>query len=284
MSRVLQIALALGLLAVAAAARAAITCSVSVTAISVPYDPTVSGDTVRTGSYTISCTRLASDPNTLGWSLGANDGQQPSGQTNRAMLNGAYYSYELYRFAPYTNVNRWRDQNASVRFSGTLNFGTSLTATQSGPFDLRLGGPQTVQPAGIYTDLVTATLRNSATSVVLAQTAFALSVITSPTCVLSTPPGNVSFAYRSFQGTAAAASTSFAVRCTTGLSYSMSLDASSASLLGLNYSLSLSQASGTGNGTTQAYSVNGSIPAGQAGTCGTAACSASRVHTLMVTY
>ncbi|HEY5900845.1 MAG TPA: spore coat protein U domain-containing protein [Burkholderiales bacterium] len=284
MTRTLRALSALALFGAAAAAQAAITCSVSVTAISVPYDPSVSGDTVRTGSYTISCTRLAADANTLGWSLGANDGQQPSGQTNRAMLNGAYYNYELYRLAPYTNVNRWRDQNASVRFSGTLNFGTSLTASQSGPFDLRLGGPQTVQPAGIYTDLVTATLRNSATSVVLAQAAFAISVITSPTCVLSTPPGNVSFAYRSFQGTAASASTSFGVRCTTGLSYSMTLDTSSASLLGLSYSLSLSQASGSGNGTTQTYSVNGSMPAGQAGTCATATCSASRVHTLMVTY
>lgn len=275
---------ALVLAGFAAAARAAITCSASVTALSIAYDPSAGGDTVRTGSYTISCTRLAGDPSTLAWSLGANDGQQPSGQTNRAVLNGAFYNYELYRMAPYTNANRWRDQNAGVRFSGTLNFGASLTATQSGPFDARLGGLQPVQPAGVYTDLVTATLRNSASGVVLAQTAFAINVITSPTCVLSTPPGNVSFAYTSFQGAPAAAGTSFGVRCTTGLNYTMSLDATSGSLLGLSYGLSLSQSSATGNGAAQTYAINGSMPAGQAGTCATAICSASRVHTLTVSY
>lgn len=274
----------LALAAFAGAAGAAITCTASVTAISIPYDPSASVDTVRTGSYTISCTRLASDPNTLGWSLGANDGQQPSGQTNRAVLNGAYYNYELYRLAPYTNVNRWRDQNASVRFSGTLNFGASLTATQSGPFDARLAGLQPVQPAGIYTDLVTATLRNSTTNVVLAQTVFSIAVVTAPACVLSTPPGNMSFAYTSFQATSASASSSFSVRCTTGLNYTMSLDASAGNLIGLSYALSLSRSSGTGNGAAQSYAVNGSMPAGQSGTCAAASCTASRVHTLTVSY
>src|SRR5207237_6539887 len=49
---------AVGLLAVAFRAGAAITCSASVTAITVVYDPTSGTQNVTTGSYTVTCTRL----------------------------------------------------------------------------------------------------------------------------------------------------------------------------------------------------------------------------------
>jgi hypothetical protein len=263
---------------------AAVTCSVSVTSMTISYDPTSTSDPVVTGSYTVSCTRLASDPNTFNWSLGADNGQQPSGATNRVALSGNYYSYELYRTAPYTNANRWQDNNASARIIGTLGFGAQLTASQSGPFDLRLAGPQTVRPAGIYTDLVTATVRNASTSAMLSQSTFSVSVITIAACTLISPPGSVNLAYTSFQPGPAAASTAFGVTCTTATPYTMSLDATSGTLLGLSYSLSLSQSGGTGTGGTQTYSVNGSIAGGQAGTCSSASCSASQTRTLTITY
>lgn len=275
-------ALVLGFIAVPA--NAAVTCSVSVTSISTNYDPTASTDTVVTGSFTVSCTRLASDGNTFNWALGADNGQQPSGQINRVALSAAFYNYELYRNPPYTNANRWRDNAAGNRISGTVSFGASLTGSQNGSFDLRLPALQTVQAAGTYTDLVTVTLRNASTSAMLSQSTFNVSVITLSSCSLSTPPGSVNFAYTSFQPGAASASTSFGLTCTTALPYTMSLDATSGTLVGLSYSLALSQNSGTGTGTAQNYSINGSIAAGQAGTCSTASCSASQVRTLTINY
>jgi len=263
--------------------QAAVTCSVSVTSISTNYVPTAPTETVVTGSYTVSCTRLASDANTFNWELGADNGQQPSGQTNRVVLNGAFYSYELFRSSNHSQPNRWRDNNAG-RISGTANFGASLTASQNGAFDLLLTALQPVQAAGTYTDLVTATLRNAATTAMLSQTTFNVSVNTTATCSLSSPPGSVNFAYTSFQPGAAAASTSFGVTCTTALPYTMALDATAGTLVGLSYSLALSQTGGTGTGAAQTYSINGSIAAGQVGTCASASCSASQTRTLTITY
>lgn len=265
-------------------AHAAVTCSAAVSSITTLYDPNAASDTIVTGSYTVSCIRLATDPNTFSWQLGADNGLNPSGQSNQAGLAGAFYIYELYRSSPYSNAARWGDNNATRRFSGTVNFGALLTGTSTGSFDLRLTGPQTVQPAGTYTDTVTVTVRNGSTTAMMSQSTFSVAIITSPACLLASPPTDINFAYTSFQAGAASASTSFGVKCTTALPYTMSLDATSGTLVGLSYSLSLSQSSGTGNGATQTYSVNGSIAAGQAGTCSTASCSASATRTLTISY
>lgn len=264
-------------------AHAAVSCSVSLTSISVTYDPSLATDTVTTGSYTVSCTRLASDASTFSWQLGVDNGLQPSGQNNQVALGGNTYAYELYRSPPYTNATRWRDTNAGNRISGTLNFGTQLTATQTGSFDLRLAALQTVQPAGTYTDTVTASLRNGS-GTLLSQSAFTVAVVTNPTCTLSSPPGSVNFSYTSFQAAVASAATSFGVTCTTSLPYTMSLDATSGTLLGMAYSLSLSQSAGTGTGAPQSYAISGTMAAGQAGTCATAVCTASDVRTLTISY
>jgi spore coat protein U-like protein len=267
------------------AADAAVTCSASVTSITKGYDPNATGDTVATGSYTISCTRLASDPNTFNWQLGANNGLQPGGGgQNRVQMGGGAnrYDYELYRLTPYVNGNRWQDGGGN-RFNGTLNFGAGLVATQSGAFDLRLPGPQPVDPAGTYTDTVTVTVRNGS-GTMLSQTTFNVSIITIASCMLWSPPGNINLSYTSFQVAAASASTNFGVNCTTGIPYIMALDATSGTLVGLNYTLALSQTASNGTGVAQTFSINGSIAAGQSGTCGTAACSASATRTLTITY
>jgi hypothetical protein len=64
----------------------------------------------------------------------------------------------------------------------------------------------------------------------------------------------------------------------------MALDATSGTILGVNYTLALSAASGTGTGLAQAYSINGNVAAGQAGTCATGSCTASQARTLTITY
>jgi len=278
-----RIAACAALLIAGTPAVAAVTCSVSVTSIVLGYDPNWTTDSIATGSYTVSCTRLAGDPNTFNWSLGADNGQNASGAQNRAILGTRTYSYEIYRLTPYTNANRWQDA-AATRFTGTVSFGTQLTGTSTGSFDLRLTGPQTVRAAGTYTDTVTATVRNASSGAMLSQSTFNVSVVTVASCTLATPPGNINFAYTSFQVSAASASTNFGVNCTTGVPYTMALDATSGTLLGLPYALSLSQSSSTGTGSAQTFSITGSITGGLSGTCATGTCSASDIRTLTISY
>ena len=275
------VALALG--AFAWPTFAAVTCTASVTSIVKGYDPNATGATVATGSYTVSCTRLATDPNTFNWSLGADNGTHYSGAQNRVQLGTRTYNYELYRLTPYINANRWQDA-ASTRFTGTVSFGTQLSGSSTGSFDLMLTGPQTVRPAGTYTDTVTVTVRNAGSGAMLSQSTFSVSIITIASCTLATPPGNINFAYTSFQVSAATASTNFGVNCTTGIPYTMALDATSGTLLSLPYTLSLSQSASTGTGAAQTFSINGSIVGGLSGTCATGSCTASDIRTLTISY
>jgi spore coat protein U-like protein len=275
--------LALALLLVALPAGAAITCSATVTSVTVVYDPTSATQNVTTGSYTVSCIRLSTDPNTFDWQLGVNNGLHAGGGGNRVQLGTRRYVYDTYRAAPYTAGNLWAAA-AARRFTGTLNFGGSLAASASGPFDIVMAALQPAQPAGTYTDTVTATLRNSAGTAINTST-FGVIVLTTNTCQLSVPPGNVNFTYTSFQASAAAANTSYGVRCTTGLPYTMALDATSGTLLGLTYTLSLApSSSGTGTGTTQTYSIDGSIAPNQSGICGTGVCTGSQTRTLTLSW
>jgi spore coat protein U-like protein len=276
--------LALLVLALAGArAMAAVTCTVTVTSITSVYDPTSATANVMTGSYTINCTRALTDANTFAWQLGVNDGLHAAGGSNRAQAGGGQrYNYDTYRTSPYTAGNLWGD-TATTRFTGTLAFGASLTASTSAPFDVVLAGSQTVQPAGSYTDTLTATLRNGA-GTSIGTTTFGVSVITTNSCQISVPPGNVNITYTALQASSATGSTSFGVRCTTGVPYTMALDATSGTLLGLTYTLALSASSGSGNGATQTYNVNGSIAANQAGTCSTGVCTGSQTRTLTLTW
>ena len=270
------------LLAFAAAPSfAAITCNVTVTSISTVYSPTVATDNVSTGSYTISCTRLATDANSLAWSLAANNGLHSGGGNNRVQsAAGNRYSYDLYIDASLTT--KWQ---GGTRFTGTLSFGASLSASVTGPFYVDVFGGQTpAQPASTYSDTITVTLRNTANNATLDTSTFTVTVITTNSCQIYTPPGDINLSYTSFQASAATANTSFGLRCTTALPYTMALDATSGTIVALNYTLALSQTSATGNGLTQNYTINGSIAGGQAGTCATATCSGSQTRTLTITY
>jgi spore coat protein U-like protein len=273
-----------GLLA-APEASAVITCSVMVTSVDVVYDPTSPVQNVTTGSYTITCNRLASDPDTVDWRLGVNNGLNTppnSGGFNRATFGGNRYDYDTYS----SPGVKWGGGTggSGARITGTLVFGGALTGTATGPFDIVLPGSQAVRPAGSYTDTLTVTLETSAGSF-LNNTTFGVTVLTTNTCQISVPPGNVSFTYTSFQAGPATANTSYGVRCTTALPYTMALDATSGTLVGLTYNLSLAPASsGTGTGATQTYNINGSIAGGQAGTCATGSCSGSQTRTLTLSW
>ena len=106
----------------------------------------------------------------------------------------------------------------------------------------------------------------------------------SATCAISTAPGTVAFTYSAFAAAAANATTTFRVTCTNLLPYTIALDATTAVISGLQYSLALSAPGGTGTGAAQLYTVTGTMPANQAGTCGTATCAATQARTLTITY
>jgi spore coat protein U-like protein len=262
---------------------AVVSCNISVTPIVLNYDPTVTTEQITTGNVTIFCTRTITDANTFAYTAPVNNGVNNSGAQNRVKLGTNFYNYELYRLSPYINSNRWQTNPTTSRFSGTINFGAGLTGNSSHSFDLRVPGSQTVVPAGVYTDTVTAEVRNSA-GTTLNSTIFGVSISTVNSCQLSSSPGNINFTYTSFQSTPTSTNTTFSARCTSGLFYSASLDATTGTLLGLNYTLSLTPASRTGSGVAQSFTINGSIAAGQAGMCNTASCNASQARTLTITY
>jgi spore coat protein U-like protein len=265
---------------IASEAPAAITCSAAVTPVAIVYDSTSAVQNVTSGRYTVTCDRAGGDPSTYAWQLGVNDGVHFN-VTNRVRRVGTqYYAYETYRTYP----SAWGDLDATVRFAGTLNFGAALTASMSGPFDLVMAGSQPSRPAGTYTDTLTATLRDGA-GAQINTTAFGVTVLTTNTCQLSVPPGDVNFAYTSFQPGAANASASLGVRCTTGLPYTLALDAPGGTLLGLSYTLSIAPSSaGNGTGATQTYSINGTIAGGQGGVCVAGVCSGSQTRTLTLSW
>jgi len=280
-----RLAVALAFLAPVAAG-AAITCSIAVTSVSTSFNNALGTNSLTSGAYTISCTRLSNDPNSLTYTLGANNGLHAAGQQNRAQnAGGTNLNYELYRIPTIANGNRWQDNNAALRFGpSTITFAGASTSTQTiGTFYLNV--PTAQNPAaGTYTDTVTANLRDSTGVTILNSTTFNVTIDEQAACQITSPPGNLNFTYTSFQNSAATASSTFAVRCTNGHAYSMGFDASSASLLGLTYTLGLSQTTANGTGNSQTFTINGNIASGQAGTCATATCSGTQTRTLIVTY
>jgi spore coat protein U-like protein len=134
---------------------------------------------------------------------------------------------------------------------------------------------------------------------------FTVSVNLSSRCIATNSGvGTLDFGtYTAFQGSAAApaAPVTLTFDCTRGLApVSVAFDTTNGSaagvgvLAGLQYSLSTSAAttvagiaastSTIGSADAVSYSVNGTMPALQAGTCGTATCAASHTRTLIVTY
>jgi spore coat protein U-like protein len=285
-----QLALALMCIIAASEASAAYSCTLSVSPITIMtvYSPSVVNDTV--GSFTMNCTRLATDANTMNYTVRANYGNNAAGAQRRVNYNppgpGSYfYNYGLHRNTgcndPWGNAGT-DDFDQNYQSIGPLNFGTSLTASRTLPFCLRLPVDNSPTPAGTYTDTVTISLNPQGPGNTVTAP-LPVSVITTDSCQITVAPGNVNFTYTSFQGAASNASTSYGVRCTLNFAYGMSLDATSGTLLGLNYTLAV-PATSTGTGLTQTHTINGSIAAGQSGTCATAVCNGTQTRTLTVSW
>jgi spore coat protein U-like protein len=276
----------------ASSAWAVINCTVTATDISTSYVPTNASATVVAGSYTVNCTRLSTDPSSINYDLQANNGANPTGGSNNRIRLGTtsfFYNYELYRSSTISNANRWQ-LAPSRRFTGTVSFtGAALIASHGPiPFFVNIPAPQTEDPAGSYTDRVTMTLQEDGNGNRLLDGAsgFNVDINTVRRCVFSTPATALNFTYTSFQTTAASptAASTFQVRCTRQAPYTVALDATTDVLLGLQYNLTLSPTSATGNSANQSFTINGTIPAGQAGTCATNTCTGTQQRTLTISY
>jgi spore coat protein U-like protein len=277
------------------AARAAISCSISSPGWTTSYMTTATTATTGASTVTIDCTRATTDPSTQTYTLAANNGLQPKGQSNQAISGANLIKYNEYQNAALSSA--W---GGNKTFGGTINFGAGTTASVFVTYYYGIPALQNAA-AGLYTDTVTMTLTYGAATALNTHPAV---VIVNPTCTVSTPPGALSFAYTSMQGASAAASSSFAVTCTNQVPYTASLDAYAVtdSAVNLSYTLNLGQStrpagsaytpggplSATGNGLAQTISIDGAMAAGQTGTCATATCtnaaSANNIRTLTITY
>lgn len=168
----------------------------------------------------------------------------------------------------------------------TFNYpaGTNTLTVAAAPrFRVAAG---TVPAPGVYDD--------SAIGVFVRQTNQGGTLLANPTmvttvsvlsqCFFSSAPSALTMNYTSFAAAASTGSSNFMVTCTQTTPYSLALDAASGTLLGLNYTLALSQTNAIGTAFPQNFTVNGTIAAGQVGTCATANCTATQMRTLTISY
>lgn len=97
-------------------------------------------------------------------------------------------------------------------------------------------------------------------------------VINLTSACVYTKSSDVSFAYTQFQTTASTAiAGGFTVKCSNNTAYTLALDATTITdqATNLTYTLALSGTGGTGTGVAQPFSVSGTMPANQSGTCPT---------------
>lgn len=280
--------LAAGLLLFAGvSAHAAITCSVASNGFSTAYDPTVGTPTIVQTSFTVTCNRgLSTDPTTVSYSNVNNNGLYANGVNNRARFNASNIRYDAY--VDGSCASQWKGNTA---ISGSMVFATTGPMSQSYNFWGCVPPGQTGFPAGTYTDFVAMTLSYGPSPQVTAFGNYQVNIATPATCSMSAP-GAVAFGNYVAFGGALAASTTFGATCTSYLPYTVAASPTGGTIAGLNYMLLLTPPAGpsgtslnaTGSGALQTYTINGSMAAGQAGTCPSGSCVGTVPHTLTLTY
>lgn len=271
---------------------AAYNCNVTATSVSVLYTTGTNQDT--NGTVTLTCSRAATDGNSLTYRIKADNGVNPNANQRRVRLGatGNRLNYSLTRgsiggAATCSNNGNWRAPNgANNTMQGTLAFGTALTASVTWGFCARVRGNQGSPAAGAYTDTVQVFAQYPGTNAGALTSSAPLNyrVGVGNQCVFNTYPTTVLFNYASFSPTVQTSNQNFDLRCSNGLFWSLAVSPASSTLLGLGYSLSTTPGSGTGTGNDQVITLTGTMAANQAGTCATATCSATQAHVLTITY
>jgi spore coat protein U-like protein len=274
-----------------ACSHAAITCNISSNGFSTAYFPANATANVTQTSFTVSCTRaLASDPTTVSYSVSADNGLQPNGINNRALLSGtSVIKYDI--FSDGSCVNKIK---GNTTISGAITFASTGTLSTTTSYWGCVAAAQAGLAAGTYTDAITLTVTYGATPQSTATGMAPVNIATPATCSIVTSPGTVAFGNYVAFGGPLAASAGFSANCTNYLPYTLALGpTATGSIAGVTYTLLLQDAATlatgtslnvTGNGLTQTYSVNGTMAAGQSGVCAVGTCSGSAGHTLTLSY
>lgn len=274
---------------------AAYSCNVSVNSVGVLYTTNPVNQDAN-GTVVLTCTRAASDANSLTYRIKADNGLNANG-TQRRVRRGATnnrLNYSIRRgtavggaAACGNNSNWYAPVNGNTNvMRGTLNFGTALVASATWGYCARVRGNQGNPTGGDYTDTVQVFAQYPGTNAGALTSSVSLnySVGVGNRCVFNTTPTTLVFNYTSFSDTPQVAMQNFELRCNNALPWSLAVTPDTGTLLGLNYSLDLTPQSGMGTGADQAITLTGTLPADQAGNCATATCSASQAHSLIVTY
>ncbi len=278
-----------------AQARACATLSMTVTSPgTIVYAPASITDKSYAASATVTCNRTPGG--------GANDTVTVRPNTASGILTTTAPAAPTITFhlnqnatVPCALGTKWRNgapfslifPNApSPNLPQTVNFYVCVPSGQAG----------LLPPEGNYThnQNLTANRGGQTANANLATTIFAPA-----SCSFQTTPGTINFGSYAAFGSARTANTSFNMRCSTGLSHSLSVGgaADGGGVVGgnsLRYTLGISvtiAGGGTnpltvvGNGAAQTYFINGTMPAGQAGSCAAASCAnQTQARTLTVTY
>jgi len=286
--------IAAALLSTPISAQAAVTCNASSSGFSSGYTPTDITIKITSATLTVSCTNSLTGPSpqTLNYSVTVNNGLQPNGTQNRAASGANFINYAVATDSGC--ISEWKGATA---ISDTISISTGQTIVNTYPYYSCIPALQN-PPAGNYID--TLTMNGTATKigggpnpVFVNPGTFPGTIITPAVCNIASPPVNINFTYTSFSPTIVNANTTFSVDCTATLPYTMSLDITGGTIAGLNYTLGLSTTvnsggtnplTSTGTGVTQSFYVNGSIAAGQSGTCAVGSCSGFQIHMLTITY
>lgn len=289
MKMLARLLLALATLLAALPASAAVSCSITVTEVTVSYlyFATVTGQ----GTLSIACTRNPSvDPRRQFIWIGMN--QTTAGRPATQEAGTATVTYEIFHGS--TTSGTWTD-TGSVSSTSTndgavqeqLDFGAAGSAvTASYTFYYSIAWLQ-FKPAGVYVDSLPITMRlNNANGNVITTSSLTMRISIPKSCRFSTPPTGIDVSYPAFSPTPVTATSNFAITCTLGTTYTIALDQarSVVPVVNLAYGLSLATTSASGTAVAQPYTVNVSVDAGQAGSCGTTTCSGTDVRTLTVTY
>ncbi|MDA8257004.1 MAG: spore coat protein U domain-containing protein [Betaproteobacteria bacterium] len=292
----IQLLLAVALATLAAWAQAAVyTCSIGApTAFSATYSTSSNANAAL--SIAVTCVKTGSGGGTtIVATVTPNNGGNPSGNQNRATATGTI-NYDLYTDA--TCATLWPGSgNLTFTFSG----GGGSTQTQTVNYYGCVPSAQPLLPAAnTFTDTVSQTLAlptpGGATITGTNPQTFGVSITVPAVCKINPVPGSVNFGTYVAFGSALTANTTFGVTCNDTLTYGLDIGTTGGVVGGnsLYYTLGINTtASGgstplnglTGNGIVQSYFINGTMPAGQAGTCASGSCpNQTETRTLTVTY
>ncbi len=270
-------------------ARAALSCTTpQSTGFSTAYAAAGVVPNVSQGTVNFTCTRSAATDATS-MLLSADDGAHPAGGGQNQAQNGKKNNifYEVYKDSACGSV--WTSKvQANFWLIDLLNVLGTQSVSVSYWGCITLAGQ--LVSVGTYLDTVGMQVldnKNHPFPGCTCKGSFDISIASPATFEITAAPGDVAFSYTAF-GPVVYASTTFMTTGTLDLPYTMALDADSGVVTGLNYNLNIdsqaSPVSARGSGAAQTHTINGSIPAGQAGTCTTGSCTSSRVHTLTITY